>query len=132
MRPRTVISGAGPISALGVGIDANWDAMREGRSGLSSIDSFDSGYFSCQVAGEIATDCFKVRDIIPKSYRKASKVMCRDIELAMGAASAAILDAGLQTPGVDNEDGFLIPADRMGCHIGAGLIDRSTGHQPRG
>ena len=96
--------------------------MREGRSGLKPLTSFDPGAFPCHVGGELDADMFKVRNVVPKSYRKAVKVMCRDVELAVGGAVAAILDAGLKTPGVDNEDGHVIPPDRMGCQIGSGLI----------
>ena len=122
MRRRTVITGAGPISALGVGIDAHWDAMREGRSGLKPLACFDPGSFPCHVGGEVDPELFKVRNVVPKSYRKAVKVMCRDVELAVGAAVAAVLDAGLKTPGVDNEEGHVIEPARMGCQIGSGLI----------
>ena len=50
------------------------------------------------------------------------KVMCRDIELAVGAAAAAVTDADLITRGVSADEPPTIPADRFGCHIGAGLI----------
>lgn len=122
MTRRVVISGVGPISTLGVGIDDTWNAMCEGRSGLKPLTCFDPGAFPCHVGGEVDPELFKVRDVVPKSYRKAVKVMCRDVQLAVGAAVAAILDAGLKTPGVDNEDGSVIAPDRMGCQIGSGLI----------
>ena len=96
--------------------------MQEGRSGLRPITCFDPGSFPCHVGGQIDDEMFKVRSVVPKSYRKAVKVMCRDVELAVGAAVAAIEDAGLKTPGVDNEDGHVIEPDRMGCQIGSGLI----------
>ena len=122
MARRVVISGTGPISALGVGINDTWDAMRAGQSGLRPLTCFDPGAFPCHVGGQLDADIFKVRNHVPKSYRKAVKVMCRDVELAVGGAVAAVLDAGLNTAGVDNEDGFMIPPDRMGCQIGSGLI----------
>jgi len=122
MARRVVISGTGPISALGVGINDTWDAMRAGQSGLKPLTCFDPGAFPCHVGGQLDADIFKVRNHVPKSYRKAVKVMCRDVELAVGGAVAAVLDAGLNTAGVDNEDGFMIPPDRMGCQIGSGLI----------
>ena len=122
MARRVVISGVGPISSLGVGIDDTWNAMCEGRSGLKPITCFDPGAFPCHVGGEVDPEVFKVRTVVPKSYRKAVKVMCRDVELAVGAAVAAIHDADLNTPGVDNEDGHVISPDRMGCQIGSGLI----------
>ncbi|MCH2134012.1 MAG: hypothetical protein MK116_09715 [Phycisphaerales bacterium] len=120
MSSPVVISGIGPISALGLGIDATWNAMTEGRSGLGPIATFDSTGFPCRIAGEVSGDDFAIRKIVPKSYRKATKVMCRDIELAIGAASAAVADAGLVTAAEEGEP--TIDPNRMGCHIGAGLI----------
>ncbi len=48
--------------------------------------------------------------------------MCRDIELAVAAASAAVDDAGLITKATNAEVEPTYAVERMGCHIGAGLI----------
>jgi len=116
-----VISGVGVISCFGEGIDVLWDAMLEGRSGIQRIERFDPSGFTSQVAGELADVEFKVRNIVPKSHRKATKVMCRDTELAVGAAAQAVASAGLKTAGT-NDDTPTLPPNRVGCHIGAGLI----------
>src|SRR5204863_4042526 len=121
-RRRVVITGLGPITAFGVGIDALWPAMCEGRSAVRRITRFDASGFPCQSAGEISDELFDVKSVVPKSYRKATKVMARDIELAVGAAAAAITDAKLVTKAVNPEATPTIPPDRFGCHIGAGLI----------
>ena len=42
-------------------------------------------------------DGVKVGDYVPKSYRKAGKIMARDIVLAVAAAHQAVVDAGLST-----------------------------------
>jgi 3-oxoacyl-[acyl-carrier-protein] synthase II len=65
---------------------------------------------------------FDVKELVPKSYRKATKVMARDIEIAVGAALMAVRDAGLSTRGTDPDHPPTIAPDRFGCHIGAGLI----------
>lgn len=126
MRPRVVITGLGPITAFGVGIEPLWAALCEGHSAVRRISTFDPSGFPCQVAAELPADQFEVRSIVPKSYRKATKVMARDIELAVGAAGAAIADAKLLTKGSAGGDDAdfkpTIPGDRFGCHIGAGLI----------
>jgi 3-oxoacyl-[acyl-carrier-protein] synthase II len=67
-------------------------------------------------------ELFDVKSVVPKSYRKATKVMARDIELAVGAAAAAVADAKLVTKAVNPEATPTIPPARFGCHIGAGLI----------
>jgi 3-oxoacyl-[acyl-carrier-protein] synthase II len=118
---KVVISGVGVISCLGVGIEPLWEAMLEGKTGLKRIERFDPSGFTSQVAGELAEDAFHVRKIVPKSHRKATKVMCRDTELAVGAAAEAVTSAGLTTAGT-SDGPPTIPPDRVGCHIGAGLI----------
>ena len=122
MSAPVVISGIGPISAIGVGIEATWEAMLAGRSGIATVQGFDASKFHCGVGGEITKEAFSVRKIVPKSYRKATKVMCRDIELAIGAAASAVADAGLVTAATAEDAQFTIDPERMGCHIGAGLI----------
>jgi 3-oxoacyl-[acyl-carrier-protein] synthase II len=117
-----VITGLGPITAFGMGMDGLWDAMIEGRSAIGPITRFDASGFDCSVGAEMPADAYDVRKIVPKSYRKATKVMCRDIELAVGAAAAAVADAQLITKGTDPETPPTIDPTRFGCHIGAGLI----------
>ena len=119
---RTIITGLGPITAFGVGIQPLWSALCEGRSAIKRISRFDPSGFPCQLAAELPDEMFDVKSVVPKSYRKATKVMARDIELAVGAAAAAVADAGLITKAVDPEKTPTIPPARFGCHIGAGLI----------
>ncbi len=127
MSRRVVISGLGAVTGFGCGVQALWDALYEGRSCLKRISRFDPSGFPCQAAGE-ALD-FSARDHVPKHYRKAVKVMARDIELAVGAAKAAVEDAGIVTRGTLNGETespaapkTTYPPARVGCQIGAGLI----------
>ena len=122
MSRRVVITGLGPISGCGVGIEPLWKAMVEGRSAIKRIERFNPCGFACKIAAELSDEEFNVRTIVPKSYRKATKVMCRDTALAVGAAAAAVADAGLVTKAVDPDAEPTIPPPRMGCHIGAGLV----------
>ncbi len=125
MRTRVAITGLGPVSAIGSGIDAFWDALNAGKTALRPIESFDASAFNSRLAGEVRD--VQIRDFVPKSYRKATKVMARDTELAVIAARLAALDAGLTTRGSDeNESGFAIDPARTGCQIGAGLIAAET------
>jgi 3-oxoacyl-[acyl-carrier-protein] synthase II len=121
-RRRIVITGLGPITAFGVGLDPLWSAMCQGRSAIKRISRFDPSGFPCQIAAELPDEMFDVKSVVPKSYRKATKVMARDIQLAVGAAAAAITDAKLMTKGIDPEKPPTIPPSRFGCQIGAGLI----------
>jgi 3-oxoacyl-[acyl-carrier-protein] synthase II len=64
---------------------------------------------------------YHIRDFIPKSHRKAAKLMCRDIELAVMAAREAVIDSGLTTKGIDSE-GVNIDPMRTAVIVGAGMI----------
>jgi 3-oxoacyl-[acyl-carrier-protein] synthase II len=65
-------------------------------------------------------------DYVPKSYRKSTKVMARDIELAVVAAYEAVKNAGLKTKCLidrgEAEGAPNIDPTRFGANIGAGLI----------
>lgn len=127
------------MTGLGVGAASLWEGLLAGRSALGPITRFDASGYPCRLAGE-AKD-FSAKDHVPKYYRKAVKVMARDIELAVGAAKFAVEDAGLVTratlaaasaTGTEaSPDGEVTgqttyPADRIGCQIGAGLIATET------
>ncbi|MFN7559692.1 MAG: beta-ketoacyl synthase N-terminal-like domain-containing protein [bacterium] len=119
-----VITGLGAVSALGVGTAPLWQGLCAGRSALKPITRFDATGFACKLAGEVP-EPFSIKDFVPKHYRKATKVMARDIELAVAAAKEAADSAHLITRGVLPEDateGMTYPTGRVGCHIGAGLI----------
>lgn len=125
MRSKTLITGLGPVSALGLGPESFWTSLCEARPGVAPIGSFDASGFRVQIAGEVRDA--NIRDFVPKSYRKATKVMARDTELAVIAAKVAADDAGLKTRGSEEEaSGFEINAARTGCQIGAGLIAADT------
>lgn len=121
-QPRRIcITGLGPLCAYGVGIGPLWEAMVEGRSAIAPIRSWDASAFPCSAGAELSDERFDVRTAVPKSYRKATKVMARDIEFAVGAAAEAVRDAGLVTKATEGATPTIAPA-RVGCHIGAGLI----------
>ena len=122
MSREIVITGLGPVSGLGLGVDAHRDGWFAGRSALGPLRSFDAPALASRLVAEVPD--FKTRDHVPKSYRKSLKVMARDIELAVVAARFAAIDAGLRTADeatVDLADAAFAP-DRLGCHIGSGLI----------
>ena len=115
---RVVVTGIGVVSPLGIGKEAFWSKLLAGESGIRGIRQFDASGFPCQIAGEVPP--FEIADYVPKSYRKATKVMARDIHLAVVAANTAFKDAGMRSR-VDAAN----PAEsdrRFTCNIGAGLI----------
>lgn len=126
---RVVITGMGAISPHGLGAPAFWKALLEGKSSVAKLTRFDPSAFPGQVAG--TAPAFKTTDFVPRSYRKSTKIMARDIELAVVAADFAVRDAKLITKGVAEgakeadlvAQGWSKPDPRRcGCNIGAGLI----------
>ena len=128
MRPRCVITGIGAVSAAGIGIDETWEALCAGRSGIAPISAFDASTAKCAVGGEVRKEgsLATARDYVPKHYRKATKVMARDTELAVIAASIAATDASLVTREAGEDAQPSYPSGRVGCPIGAGFIAAET------
>ncbi|MCK4298543.1 MAG: beta-ketoacyl-[acyl-carrier-protein] synthase family protein [Planctomycetes bacterium] len=106
---RVVITGIGVASAAGLGREAYWQGLRQGRSGIAPPSSLDLGEFPARLVAEVKG--FDPRKLV--AQRKAVKVMCREIQLAAGSAQLALEDAALE--------GQLDP-DRTGVSFGAGLI----------
>ncbi|MBN2020150.1 MAG: beta-ketoacyl-[acyl-carrier-protein] synthase family protein [Sedimentisphaerales bacterium] len=118
-RTRVVITGIGAISPLGLSAKLTWEGLRAGRCGIRRITAFDPSHFSCQLAGEVGE--YKIQQYVPKSFRKATKLMSRDIELAVIAADEAVRDSGLITKAIDEQKVNVEPT-RMAINVGAGLI----------
>ena len=116
---RVGITGLGVVTAAGVGIEPLWQALLARRGGLRRIALFDPSGFPCQVGGELTG--FSAREFVPKGYRKAVKVMARDIEIAVAGADLAFRDSGITTAGID-EAKVDVDSARLGCNVGAGLI----------
>ncbi len=116
---RVVITGLGAITPLGLTVGDMWSCLCAGKVGIKTITAFDPVGFSCQIAGQVPE--YKIRDFVPKSHRKATKLMSRDIELSVIAAHEAFTHAGLVTKGID-PDNININPERVGINLGAGLI----------
>ncbi len=114
-----VITGVGVVSPLGIGSAAFWSQLIAGQRAVRRIASFDPSGFPSTIGGEVGE--YKMSDFVPKSYRKGTKVMARDIELAVIAADDAFKDAGISTKAYTESP--TIAATRFGCNIGAGLIN---------
>jgi len=116
---RVVITGLGAVSPLGSTVNEMWDGLCAGRCGISEITAFDPAGFACKLAGQVPE--YKIQQYVPKTYRKAVKLMCRDIELAVIATSEALISAGLITKGIDPENVNIEP-QHMAINLAAGFI----------
>lgn len=127
MARSVVITGIGTVSALGVGTQAMWQALCAGTTGIGVPTRLNLSGFPCQLGAEIksASGEFSAKDFVPKSYRKAVKVMARDTEIAVAAAKEAFDDAKILTRAAEGQP-TTFPPPRLGCQIGAGLIAAET------
>jgi len=50
---RVVITGAGALTPLGIGVQESWRPLCEGQSGIGPITRFDASGMSTQIAGEV-------------------------------------------------------------------------------
>ena len=89
-----VVTGIGAVSPNGVGREAFWDATRNGRSGVRSIEEFDPGDLPVRIAGTAAG--FDPSRWIP---RNELKHVPRAVPMALAAATEALHDAGLDPAG---------------------------------
>lgn len=93
---RCVVTGVGIVSPVGIGKDAFWKSLIEGKSGISHITRFDTGRLSVRVGGE-------VKDFDPLAYIEEDRLaaMGRSTQFAVASAKMALKDAGI-TPGKTN------------------------------
>ena len=105
---RVVITGIGAVTPIGIGKDAFWNALIEGKSGVGPITRFDVSEYTTKIAGEVSD--FVVTDFIDK---KEAKRMDRSTQYAVAASKLAIDDAKLDLEAEDRE--------RIGVIIGTGI-----------
>ncbi len=113
-RPRVVITGVGWLTPLGLEVEAVWQALLAGRSGIRRVTQFDASSLPCQIAGE-------VWDYRPADHftGKEARRLSRCTQLALVAAAKAVADAGLPLP-------FPNP-ERTGVYFGTAIggLDRA-------
>ncbi len=86
MRHRAVITGFGVLAANGIGIDAFWESLLAGRSGVKRITLFDTTDFPVNIAGEISN--FNVDEFVPPEMKPQR--MGRHAQLCIAAAKMAV------------------------------------------
>lgn len=103
-----VITGMGALTPLGHTVDATWQNLIAGRSGIDHITKFDTSELRVTFAGE-------VRDFDPGQYmdRKEARRLDPCIQYALAAAQQAFTDAALD---LEAED-----PTRIGVIIGSGI-----------
>ncbi len=108
MTRRVVVTGVGLLSSVGIGTQANWDALCAGHSGIGPITHFDASKHAARIAGEV-----KGFDPLQFVEKKDVKKMDVFIQYAIAAADFAVRDARLEiTPDI---------ADNVGVYIASGI-----------
>ncbi|QKT04843.1 beta-ketoacyl-ACP synthase II [Ectothiorhodospiraceae bacterium 2226] len=105
---RVVVTGMGVVSPVGTGLDAAWQNIVNGRSGIAPITHFDTSTFSTRIGGTV-----KDFDVTRYLQAKEARKMDTFIHYGIAAADEAMQDAGLTI------DGAL--AERAGAVIGSGI-----------
>ena len=88
---RVVVTGIGVVAPNGIGKEAFWNSLVEGRSGVGPVTLFDASQHTCRIAGE-------VKGFDPQIHLGSGiphKRMARQSQLALAAAFQAVADAGL-------------------------------------
>lgn len=101
-RPVAVVTGVGPVSALGTGVDAFWRALVAGQSGTRRLTRLAPPRRGCAVAAE-------VDDPPPLALDRANP-QPRSVQLALAAARLAVADAALDAD-----------PERVGVVVGTGV-----------
>lgn len=110
---RVVVTGIGTVNPLGIGAEASWGAVCQGKSGIGEITRFDASNYPSRIAGE-------VKDFNPEDFMSKKQVKRMDIFIQYGLAAARMA----------MEDSRLIinskNADMVGVIVGCGLGGLST------
>jgi 3-oxoacyl-(acyl-carrier-protein) synthase len=91
-RRRVVVTGMGIVSPIGIGLEANLNSLKEGKSGIGAITRFDTTGYDTTIAGE-------VKGFDPKQYidPKAIKQMDIFIQYALASTKMAMEQSGLKS-----------------------------------
>ena len=110
MRRRVALTGVGVISPIGIGKEAFWSGLMEGRSGVRRITTFDPTPYETQIAGEVV-------GFDPASFMDRKEVRRNDrfVQLALAATRMALDDAGFA---IDHENATLTRQQIGGPHEG--------------
>ena len=108
MKRRVVVTGMGIVSPLGIGLEQNWKAVCEGKSGIDRITKFDASDFPVRIAGE-------VKGFNPEQFvdHKDVKKMDTFIHYSVACSKMALEDSGYE---INDEN-----AERVGVLVGVGL-----------
>lgn len=105
---RVVVTGMGTVNPIGNNVSEFWSSLIEGRSGVSTITSFDTTRLATKFAGLL-------HNFDPADYldRRTMQRTSRFIQLALITARMALEDSGVDLTGLDSF--------RCGVELGTGI-----------
>ncbi|CAN5486793.1 beta-ketoacyl-ACP synthase II [soil metagenome] len=106
---RAVITGLGPITAIGIGREDFWEGLRAEKSEIRRVESFDSSIFNAHCAAEIPA--WNPEKFFPPHRLKR---LDRYAQFSVASARLALEDAGI-------EWSRETPQDRIGVSFGTAL-----------
>ncbi len=106
---RAVITGLGPITAVGIGREEFWEGLRAEQSGVREVSCFDSSIFNAHCAAEIPE--WKPEKFFPPHRLKR---LDRYAQFSVASAKLALEDAGLAWSPQE-------PQHRVGVSFGTAL-----------
>src|SRR5438132_9865019 len=101
---RVVITGLGVLTPVGNDVETFWSNLKNGVSGIHTIDAFDTAAYDCKIGGQ-------VRDFDPKPFFKNPKDLRRTdrfTQLSMVAAKMAVEDSGIDIENLERRDRFVV------------------------
>jgi 3-oxoacyl-[acyl-carrier-protein] synthase II len=105
---RVVITGIGPVTPIGTGVEPFWEGLRSAQSVVRRLTRFDPAPFRTHVAAEV--DGF---DATTYMDPKRAKRLDRCSQFTLAAARLALQDAGIDLAVEDR--------DRIGAMMGSAL-----------
>jgi 3-oxoacyl-[acyl-carrier-protein] synthase II len=110
---RVVVTGTGLITALGTGVEKNWQAMLAGKSGVGPITRFDASGIDARIAAE-------VKDFVVEEWLDKREARRMDLyaQFALAATEMAMKESGLPV-GQDKPNGHV--PEKVGVIIGSGI-----------
>jgi len=106
-RTRVVVTGIGPVTPVGTGVEEFWSGLTSGRNGVREISRFPTDDLTVKVAGDVH-DFDPSRWLDPKEIRRTDRFS----HYAIAAGKLAWDDAG--APEVPSERGGIVFATGIG------------------
>ena len=107
-RRRVAVTGLGAVTPLGNDVGETWSGIRDGRSGIRTIEAFDVSGYSSRIGGSIR-DLDLSLHVSPRDARRMDPF----IHYGLVASIQAIEDAELEVTEAN--------AERIGACIGSGI-----------